>query len=105
MKKQSNPWYVFHKYLVHQSAHCPFPYQDKKNRTPLLPLPTPTPNMKELSKPILEGHALRKAAHMVCNAAPSLTSTVSLATVATTHSTVNSKDCQGPECTHRPFLP
>jgi len=42
---------------------------------------------------------------MLCNAAPSLTSAVTLATVVKTHSAVNSGDCQGPECTRRPSLP
>lgn len=79
-----------------QSA-LPFPCQEKKKRTPQPPPPPPPPqNKKELSKPVLEEQAQRKAAHMPYNAAPPLTSAITLATIAESHSTVTGEDCQGP---------
>lgn len=87
-----------------QSA-LPFPCQEKKTRTPQPPPPTHTQNKKELSKPILEEKAQMKAAHVPCNAAPSLTSAITLATVAESHSTVTGEDCQGPERTIDLYCP
>lgn len=80
---------------MHQSAHF-LARTKRKEHTQI---------KKELSNPIVEEQTLRKAAHVLCNAALSLTSAVTLPTVAKTHSTVKSKDHQGPERTHRPLLP
>lgn len=50
-----------------------------------------TRSKEERSKPFLEEQYTR---------APTLTSAIALATLAETHSRVNSKDCQDPDCCH-----